>query len=533
MIEKVKKIRLPLWLKVVLAILAGGVYVWYCIRVFSVSEIDSDYANLVLEASDILKGNIFMCDWIQTGISFFTTDLLYYMVGVFFSGVSRDAYLIASGLMFSCMIFSALLLVVEGSGRKHKVTEILIFLGMCAVPSALGLNLLRAHTGAYVWAFIAVYCFNRIYKEEKCKTFFLVLFSFSLIMGCIGDAVMLVVAVVPMLLYCIRDYVSNCPHNCKKDVFLFLLTVASVVLGGILEKIYYFVGTANKNSFLETKVFDNFDSYLQKLSIYWHAVLGLNGADFTLQQLASFETIFYFIRTGIVLFGFIICIYNVVNFVKGKKLDIISEVLSLGFVLISIVFLITTVSVNINSARYIGAFPAILAVLVIRFLRYKKIFEMRFATNQAPVWGVPFVLGLALLCHSYIPIQQLQIVEAEQERIIPVLEEHNLKNGYANFWDSSINTVISNERVNVRAISMDDKVNIFAWGCKQTWYREKANFVLIRNIELSGTGVNYDNAVKLFGTPKEVVDFENYKILIYDYDISEKINWDGMSKFNM
>ena len=127
MIEKVKKIRLPLWLKVVLAILAGGVYVWYCIRVFSVSEIDSDYANLVLEASDILKGNIFMCDWIQTGISFFTTDLLYYMVGVFFSGVSRDAYLIASGLMFSCMIFSALLLVVEGSGRKHKVTEILIF----------------------------------------------------------------------------------------------------------------------------------------------------------------------------------------------------------------------------------------------------------------------------------------------------------------------------------------------------------------------------------------------------------------------
>ena len=58
MIEKVKKIRLPLWLKVVLAILAGGVYVWYCIRVFSVSEIDSDYANLVLEASDILKGNM-------------------------------------------------------------------------------------------------------------------------------------------------------------------------------------------------------------------------------------------------------------------------------------------------------------------------------------------------------------------------------------------------------------------------------------------------------------------------------------------
>ena len=45
--------------------------------------------------------------------------------------------------------------------------------------------------------------------------------------------------------------------------------------------------------------------------------------------------------------------------------------------------------------------------------------------------------------------------------------------------------------------------------------------------------MNYDNAVKLFGTPKEVVDFENYKILIYDYDISEKINWDGMSKFNM
>ncbi len=32
-----------------------------------------------------------------------------------------------------------------------------------------------------------------------------------------------------------------------------------------------------------------------------------------------------------------------------------------------------------------------------------------------------------------------------------------------------------------------------------------------------------ENALRIFKTPKQEVDFENYKILIYDHDISDKL----------
>ncbi len=70
---------------------------------------------------------------------------------------------------------------------------------------------------------------------------------------------------------------------------------------------------------------------------------------------------------------------------------------------------------------------------------------------------------------------------------------------------------------------MGDEVAIFPWGCKRSWYEEKTNFILIRDPEHVETGVTYENALRIFKTPKQEVDFENYKILIYDHDISDKL----------
>ena len=175
------------------------------------------------------------------------------------------------------------------------------------------------------------------------------------------------------------------------------------------------------------------------------------------------------------------------------------------------------------SARYIGTCPYILAVLIIRFMRKKDVFDIHFSMNKIPVWAVALVLGIVLLFRSFMPIHELTLAETEQERVASVLEQYNLKSGYANFWDSSIITVLSEQKVKVRAIAMGEGVGIFPWGCKRSWYEEKANFILIRNPEHAEIGVNYENALRIFETPEKEVDFENYKILIYDHDISDKL----------
>lgn len=525
MLDKIRSIKLPLWTKIMIVVILGALFVWYSIRLFYIMPIDSDYSNLILEASDIVGGNVFLDNWIQTGISFLTTDLLYYMIAVVVSGVSRNAYWIASGLMFSCMLFSTLPLIVQGGDRKHKCTEWLLYFGLCAFPSIIGINLLRAHTGVYVWIFISVACFYQLYESEVCKRRYYVLFCVSLILGSIGDAVILPVAAVPLFLYCVRDVVfSDKPIRLKRNLVLILLTVGSVVTGSALDKLYYMIGTANKNSFLEAKSFENFDAYINKLNIYLHAVLGMNDADFTSQQLLSVNTVFFFIKTLVVLFGFCLIFYHVYHFIRGKRWDLISEVLSLGFLFVSIVFIITTVSTDILSARYIGTCPCVLAILIIRFIRKKDVLDLRFVMRKIPVWMAAMVLGGVLLFRSYMPVSELMLAETEQERVASVMEQYELKSGYANFWDSSIITVLSEQKVKVRAVAMGEVADVFAWGCNRSWYKEEANFILIRDPQHVEAGVTYDNALRIFGTPEQVVDFENYKILIYDHDISGKLN---------
>lgn len=531
MFQKIKGIKLPFWIKVIIYLILGVLFVSYNVRLTHIMGIDSDYANLVLEASDIVRGNFFLNGWIQTGISFLTTDLIYYIIAVLVKGATREAYWLSSGLMISCMVFSAIPLLRIGKNRKHKLTEDIVFWGLCGIPSIVGLNLLRAHTGVYVWIFIALACFYKIYVDENTK--YCALFVFSLVMGTIGDAVILLVAVLPILLYCFRDMLSNKPQALKKDATLAGLAVGSVIIGMLLDKLYYLIGTASKNSYLEQRAFEDFNSWPGKIAVYLHAVFGLNSADFSQQSLISVNTLFLFIKVLIVLFAFVIITIHIIHFIKGMRKDVVSELLSLGFVLISVIFIITNISVNINSARYIGTCPVLFALLIVRFMRDKELFDVRFAMNRIPVRIVAGTMSIVLLIHAFMPLSQLQVPDSEQERVVSILKENGLRCGYANFWDSSIITVLSEGDVKIRAVSMNDSMDIYAWGCKKKWYRRRANFVLIRNPEWVSIGINYDNSVKILGQPLRVIDFENYKVLIYGYDISKKINWNNFNQLEL
>lgn len=124
---------------------------WRC----SYISINSDFSNLVLEGRDILQGNFFRHDWNLTGISFLTTDLLYYVVGVFFHGVSNQAYILACALMDTALVFSSFLLIKDAiSSNRFLGGGILLVFAM--LPCIAAIDYLRAHTGVFVLGFILI-----------------------------------------------------------------------------------------------------------------------------------------------------------------------------------------------------------------------------------------------------------------------------------------------------------------------------------------------------------------------------------------
>ena len=122
---------------------------------FSKVPLDSDFANIVLEASDFLSGNVFLSGWIQTGISFLTTDFIYFVIGVLIRGVSAEAYILACTLMFLVMTLGArLLLRTEISG--YSVQKEIMFLAIAGRPCLFGLTALRSHSGGMIWVFVSL-----------------------------------------------------------------------------------------------------------------------------------------------------------------------------------------------------------------------------------------------------------------------------------------------------------------------------------------------------------------------------------------
>ena len=91
-------------IKILLAVLFAVGFAVYLIAEISKQPINSDGACMLLEAKDVLSGNILLSDWHLTGVSFITTDLPWFVVSVAVFGMSLRPYHLACFLMYAFMV---------------------------------------------------------------------------------------------------------------------------------------------------------------------------------------------------------------------------------------------------------------------------------------------------------------------------------------------------------------------------------------------------------------------------------------------
>ena len=507
------------------------IYAIYCYTLFSKAAINSDFANLVLEANDILRGNVFLNGWSLTGISFFTTDLLYFVLGAVFGGVSILSYEIAITLMFVAMAMAGMQLIKSG-GQKLSAYDILLFMAIGGVPvSALACDLLRAHTGVIVYLFIMMLCLEKLLAHEKApKKRWQVLYALCIALGVMGDAIMLVLGVAPVILVLGFRLMASHKVDTKAYSRLLLLTAAAAILGLLGDRLYFLIGGANKNSYLDLRIFMPYSEIPKKFDIYLHALFGLFNADFTGAPLMSALTVWFAFRISMIIFGIFTLFSNLIKFLKGQEADVISAMLGIGFVLISALFMLTDISVDINSARYFAYAPVLFAILIIRYCKRQKLFDARLFYKKLSSKILIGALAAAFLGVALVQTEpSFDRASKPQERLGAFLQAQGLTNGYAGFWNASETTVSANNGAAVRAITCDGQaIGRFDWFCKAQWYEQYANFVVMENEQ--GATFNYANIREetiyaALGEPARRLEFENYIVYTYERDISKELLW--------
>src|SRR5579863_1492125 len=87
--------------------LAGAVLMFCYLRVAGATQVNSDGAGLVLQASDMLHGNLLLHGWWDTDVSFITTELPEYMGVTAVAGVRPEVVHVCSALTYTLLVLLA------------------------------------------------------------------------------------------------------------------------------------------------------------------------------------------------------------------------------------------------------------------------------------------------------------------------------------------------------------------------------------------------------------------------------------------
>lgn len=117
---------------------------------------------------------------------------------------------------------------------------------------------------------------------------------------------------------------------------------------------------------------------------------------------------------------------------------------------------------------------------------------------------------------------------SEHQHIAGFLERHHLQYGYATYWNAGVLTALSDNNVQVRQVLLRSGGTIlpFKWLSSGDWYQGdpnlKESFLLLRGDER-----NFDlyKLKPLLGGPIRTENFGNYRVLVYPFDIAQRLGW--------
>ncbi len=477
----------------------------------------SDFANLTLEAADVLDGNFFRTGWNLTGISFFTTDLVYFMLGVLFAGgVSARAGAIAFALMVAALTLASVLLVKDYFGKDFdSLVKAFVFVICVMLPGVDALGFLCAHTGVFVLGFVGLYFINKVETEQKKKAIWAV--DLLIVLGMLGDPIVAVIIVAPYVAWAFIAWMRE-EITTLYGIKVLLHNVISVAVGMVIDKLYYIIGGANKNDAMSGKTFQLLEELSDKFTLYIRCILGLMDGQFEGKDVVSAYTPFFVVNILLLVVGLYFLVKNIVCQIIGKKYDIVTVLFGYGFFAMSLLFIMTNFATDTGNSRYICFMPAMMGVVIIRNFKF-DIVTLRF--KLIVLLALVFTVGI-----KGVIISQHMEGTPSKTNLVKTLSKNDLGNGYASFWNASLNTVYTKGKTQICSMSMRDGLfKPYTWFSKADWYDQEAHYVITS--EDDDSGLTYENITNLMGEPDKVIESDKYQILVYDEDISKYV-WNGL-----
>ena len=501
--------------------LAATIWIVGCIALFAfylrislTAAVTSDGANNALQAWDMLHGHLLLHGWIIGDATYYTFELPVLAVTEIFFGLCGLTSHVASALTYLIVTASAVAMALTDSRGLAKAARggvVVVVLTVMFHVESNAPYLLGApdHTGtsAFLLAFFL------LIDRAPARRFTPPLLLAILCAGQIGDATIRYVAVPAIVLVC--GYRAVAARKIRTgDAANALAAAASVPLASVVRAVMLNFGAYQMVA--PKAAISRPGQWPQNAALAWHAIRVLFGVEAASgsPSLAG--------DAGYVL-GLACLLAAVAGFARvvwtWRTASRTEQLLCAAIVINISAYVISTTPVLSNPYEMVAVLPCG-AVLAARACVPGHIGDT--------LWD-----GMATGLVAIGALLPLTAAAAQPSAAVPTmplsawLKAHGLTYGLAGYWNSSVITLESGNRIQVRAVVMNGpQVIRYDWETNTSWFdasRHDATFVIT---DVAGNGLS-PSAERYFGKPEKIDYVAHWAILIYQANLLEQVGVAG------
>jgi hypothetical protein len=504
---------------VALAVAAVVLFLCY-LRLSGTTPDNSDGADQVLQAWDMLHGNWLLRGWTVGDVSYYTTELPEYIIVAKILGLGPGVVHVAAAITYTLLVLLAGLLAKGRATGKEGVIRALIASGILLAPQlghGVALQLSQPdHLGTQV-PLLAIFL---VLDRAPRRWYTPVAIGVMLTWVIIADRVAVLDAALPLAVVCgIRGYWALFVRRRPASAlwFEFSLAAAGIVSFGLSELVVSVIGRVGGYTSLPlpTQHLASAGDIPHHLAVTVEGIFILYGAFFGGMSpgVAAAVAVVHLAGLALALWG--VC-RAFRRFFSAD--DLIAPVLATGIALNLAAYIFSVIPVTWFDTREIVVVLPFGAVLAGRLL----------AGTLARAWLRPVLAGV-LACYAIglgYGMAQPARFDSEQP-VVGWLEAHHLTTGLGTYAESNIVTLDSGGRVAVRTVAWQLPRPVPRnYESKDSWYDPRlsyANFVFINSADAKpgsqGAIIPYRDILALAGPPAYTYHYKTFTIWVWNHNL--------------
>jgi hypothetical protein len=526
---------------------------------------NSDEANILLMANDMLHGNVYLTGWNTSDVPFITTELPEIAVLVWLFGLHLNTAHIAAALTYTVVIALAMLLAKGRARGPQAIMRMALVLAIMLAPQpGIGVFVLVfsvGHIGTAAPVMLTWLVLDRFGLTTRAglvptlrqRWYIPVIVALLIGWALMADPLVLVVAIYPLVVVCLVRVISGSVGGARhggglrgfrQGLAARWLELSLAVAAGVGYLLVWVGGRLLKRAggYYQQAVPFELDGgigrWFMQARVVVHGLLEMFGAYFVpgnainykspgqlvlAPPLSGLDQALAISRLACVLLALWGCCAIARRFFR-RDADFISQLLLAGIVLNLVAYIPSTLAdhsaLNVREIAPVLPFGAVLAARMCgdRLLAFGPMIRVRLPRMSRTLGLKLIVIPLVVLFgwYSFGLFRQADTPAAANPftGLEQFLEANNLSYGLGGYWDASVITVDTGGAVTIRAVS-PSCMQPYEWENKHDWYepsKNVANFLVLSNesgyftsFAVRGTALNFLN-VKIPADKRDVLD---------------------------